>query len=185
MTIDYNPENCVISVGVSDYDRSLAWYRDVLGFELVYELKEYGWCELKTPFGFNIGLGQTETVDAGQRHADVRRARHRRARSPICAAHDVKVEDWHEIPDMVRLSTFYDPDGTPWMLAQTARRLVDRADRGESRHRGSRPVRSTTPPRPAAGRRPKRTTATERGSKVPLSIHTRAQFVRVSATGLV
>jgi CreA protein len=33
--------------------------------------------------------------------------------------HDVKVEDWHEIPEMVRLSTFYDPDGTSWMLAQT------------------------------------------------------------------
>ena len=31
----------------------------------------------------------------------------------------MNVEDWHEIPDMVRLSTFYDPDGTPWMLAQT------------------------------------------------------------------
>ena len=31
--------------------------------------------------------------------------------------HDVNVEDWHEI-DMVRLSTFYDPDGTSWMLAQ-------------------------------------------------------------------
>ena len=65
MAIDYNPENCVISVGVSDYERSLAWYRDVLGFELEYELKEYGWCELKTPFGFNIGLGQTETVAQG------------------------------------------------------------------------------------------------------------------------
>ena len=44
--MDYNTANCVISVGVSDYDRSLAWYRDVLGFELEYELKEYGWCEL-------------------------------------------------------------------------------------------------------------------------------------------
>jgi hypothetical protein len=32
--------------------------------------------------------------------------------------HDVKVEDWHEVPDMVRLATFWDPDGTPWMLAQ-------------------------------------------------------------------
>ena len=85
MAIEYNPENCVISVGVSDYDRSLAWYRDVLGFELVYELKEYGWCELKTPFGFNIGLGQTETGRAGQRHADVRRARHRRGDRAICA----------------------------------------------------------------------------------------------------
>jgi len=65
MTITYNPDNCVVSVGVTDYDRSLEWYREVLGFELVYELKEYGWCELKTPFGFNVGLGQTETVTPG------------------------------------------------------------------------------------------------------------------------
>src|ERR1044071_1651644 len=97
MAIDYNPENCVISVGVSDYDRALAWYRDVLGFELEYELKEYGWCELKTPFGFNIGLGQTETVAQGNitptfgvRDIDGAIA-HLRER-------DVKVEDWHEIP---------------------------------------------------------------------------------------
>ena len=39
----------------------------------------------------------------------------------------VRVEDWHEIADMVRLSTFYDPDGTPWMLAQTLDR--DKASR--------------------------------------------------------
>ena len=107
MAIDYNPENCVISVGVSDYDRSLGWYRDVLGFELEYELKDYGWCELKTPFGFNIGLGQTETVA----HGNI---------TPTFGVHDidaaiaslreqdVTVEDWHEIPSMVRLSTFYD-----------------------------------------------------------------------------
>ena len=117
MGIDYNPENCVVSVGVSDYDRSLAWYRDVLGFPVVYELKEYGWGELETPFGFNVGLGQTETVEKGNvtptfgvRDIDAAIAHLRE--------HDVKVEDWHEIEGMVRLSTFYDPDGTPWMLAQ-------------------------------------------------------------------
>ena len=119
MAISYNPANCVVSVSVSDYDRSVAWYRDVLGFELDYELKEYGWCELKTPFGFRIGIGQTETVVApgnvtptfGVHDIDEAIAHLRE--------HDVNVEDWHEIPDMVRLSTFYDPDGTPWMLAQT------------------------------------------------------------------
>lgn len=118
MAIEYNPANCVISVNVSDYDRSLAWYRDVLAFPVEYELKEYGWCELKTPFGFNIGLGQGETVQQGNvtptfgvRDIDAAIAHLRQ--------HDVKVEDWHEIPDMVRLSTFWDPDGTPWMLAQS------------------------------------------------------------------
>jgi CreA protein len=118
MALDYNPDNCVISVGVTDYDLSLRWYREVLGFDLDYELKEYGWCELKTPFGFSIGLGQNETVAQGNitptfgvRDIDVAIAHLR--------GHDVEVEDWHEIPNMVRLSTFYDPDGTPWMLAQT------------------------------------------------------------------
>jgi catechol 2,3-dioxygenase-like lactoylglutathione lyase family enzyme len=117
VAIDYNTSNCVISVGVSDYDRSLAWYRDVLGFKLEYELADYGWCELKTPFNFNIGIGQTETVTPGNvtptfgvKDIDAAIAHLRE--------HDVNVEDWHEVPGMVRLSTFYDPDGTSWMLAQ-------------------------------------------------------------------
>jgi CreA protein len=118
MGLDYNPENCVISVGVSDYDSSLAWYRDILGFELDYELKQYGWCELNTPFGFSIGLGQTETVARGN-VTPTFGVRDIDAAIAYLREHDVKVEDWHEVPDMVRLSTFYDPDGTPWMLAQT------------------------------------------------------------------
>ena len=127
MAIDYNSDNCVVSVSVTDYDRSLAWYRDVLGFPVVYELKEYGWGELKTPFGFNIGIGQTETVTPGNvtptfgvRDIDEAIA--------YLRERDVKVEDWHEISGMVRLSTFYDPDGTSWMLAQT---LDDKGERGE------------------------------------------------------
>jgi catechol 2,3-dioxygenase-like lactoylglutathione lyase family enzyme len=123
MTIDYNTENCVISVGVSDFERSLDWYRDVLGFELVYRVDDYGWGEVSTPFGLNIGLGQTETVTPGNvtptfgvRDIDAAIA-HLREQG-------VTVEDWHEVPGMVRLSTFYDPDGTSFMLAQT----LDRKD---------------------------------------------------------
>jgi catechol 2,3-dioxygenase-like lactoylglutathione lyase family enzyme len=126
MTIDFNPANCVVSVNVSDYDRSLTWYRDVLGFEVDYELADYGWCELRTPFGFTIGLGQTEDVSPGTvvptfgvHDIDAAIAHLRE--------HDVKVEDWHEIPGMVRLSTFWDPDGTSWMLAQT---LDQKSERG-------------------------------------------------------
>jgi catechol 2,3-dioxygenase-like lactoylglutathione lyase family enzyme len=118
MPIDFNASNCVVSVNVSDYDRSVRWYRDVLGFELVYELADYGWCELRTPFGFTVGIGQSEEVTPGTivptfgvHDIDAAIAHLRE--------HDVKVEDWHEIPEMVRLSTFYDPDGTAWMLAQT------------------------------------------------------------------
>jgi catechol 2,3-dioxygenase-like lactoylglutathione lyase family enzyme len=118
VAIEYNPENCVISVGVSDYDRARAWYQQVLGFELEYELEEYGWCELKTPFGFNIGLGQTETVAQGN-ITPTFGVRDIDAAIASLREQEVRVEDWHEIGGMVRLSTFYDPDGTPWMLAQT------------------------------------------------------------------
>lgn len=125
MPIEFDPANCVVSVNVSDFERSKSWYRDVLGFELHYELADYAWCELTTPFGFTIGLGQVERVTPGNvvttfgvRDIDAAIAELR--------AHDVKVEDWHEVPGMVRLSTFYDPDGTAWMLAQT---LDDKADR--------------------------------------------------------
>jgi catechol 2,3-dioxygenase-like lactoylglutathione lyase family enzyme len=103
MTIVYDPTNLVIAVNVSDYDRSLSWYRDVLGFEVSYELAEYGWCELTTPFGPSPTFGVVD-IDAAVAHL---------------RAHDVEVEDWHQVGEMVRLSTFYDPDGTPWMLSQT------------------------------------------------------------------
>ncbi len=33
-------------------------------------------------------------------------------------ANGVKFDDTSEVPGMVRLATFYDPDGNPWMLAQ-------------------------------------------------------------------
>jgi catechol 2,3-dioxygenase-like lactoylglutathione lyase family enzyme len=124
--IDYDPSNCVISVNVSDYNRSLRWYREVLGFEVHYELPDFGWCELTTPFGFTVGLGQTELVAPGNV-------------TPTLGVHDidkaieylresgVTVENWHEIPGMVRLSTFYDPDGTPFMLAQTLDQKQSRA----------------------------------------------------------
>jgi catechol 2,3-dioxygenase-like lactoylglutathione lyase family enzyme len=126
VSIDYNSENCVISVGVSDYARSLAWYRDVLGFELEYELDDYAWCELRTPFGFNIGLGQSETVAQGNITPTLGVHDIDSAISAL-RTHDVRVEDWHEIPGMVRLATFYDPDGTPWMLAQTLDRKPTRS----------------------------------------------------------
>src|SRR5262245_65123511 len=62
---DYN-RNLTISVGVSDFERAIEWYTDVLGFELVYKLEKYGWCEMSTPTKHGtIGLGQTEEVKPG------------------------------------------------------------------------------------------------------------------------
>jgi catechol 2,3-dioxygenase-like lactoylglutathione lyase family enzyme len=116
----------VISVGVSDFDSALAWYRDNLGFELVYKLDEYGWGEVKTPFGedVTIGIGQTEEVRPGSTVPTFGVKDIDAARTAL-EANGVVVDDTSEVPGKVKLATFYDPDGNPWMFAQA----LDNRDR--------------------------------------------------------
>ena len=60
MAIDYDG-GLTCSCGVTDLDRSIAWYRDVLGFELLYKAEQIAWCELKTSVArVNIGLSEVE-----------------------------------------------------------------------------------------------------------------------------
>jgi CreA protein len=112
--------NIVISVNVSDLDRSIAWWGEMLGFEPTYVMKEYGWCELATSIdGVGLGLGQTEEVKPegsvtptfGVSDIDAARA-HMEERG-------VRFDgDTYEISGQVKLCTFYDPDGNPFMLAE-------------------------------------------------------------------
>ena len=75
---EYN-ENLTIAIGVSDMEKAIEWYGEVLGLELVYKLEEHGWCEMSTATRHvTIGLGQTEEVEARQHHSHVRRQGHRR-----------------------------------------------------------------------------------------------------------
>jgi CreA protein len=116
---DYS-QNMVISIGVSDLDRAIEWYKDALGLELVYKLDQYGWCEMSTATKHvTIGLGQNEDlktggatptfgvldIDAARKHLESK---------------DVRFDgDTYEIEGMVKLATFYDPDGNSFMLAQS------------------------------------------------------------------
>ena len=46
---------------VADIDKAMTWYQEVLGFELIYHVKEMGWGELSTPVErVNVGLSQVE-----------------------------------------------------------------------------------------------------------------------------
>jgi len=118
--ITYETANLTISVNVSNLERAIDWYRDALGFEVEYRLDEIGWAELTTPFGaVNIGLSQTEDqraggtvptfgvtdIDAGRRHLE---------------SLGVKLDETFDVQGMVKLMGFYDPDGNPWMLAETS-----------------------------------------------------------------
>jgi CreA protein len=112
--------NIVISVNVSDLERSIAWWSEMLGFEPTYVMKEYGWCELATSIeGVGLGLGQVEEIKVSGGVTptfgvgDIAAARgHMEARG-------VKFDgDTYEIEGQVKLCTFYDPDGNPFMLAE-------------------------------------------------------------------
>jgi CreA protein len=111
--------NIVISVNVSDLHRSIDWWGEMLAFEPIYRMDDYGWCELATSVeGLSLGLGQVEEVkiggttptfgvsdiDAARRHMESRGVRFD--------------GDTYEIEGQVRLCTFYDPDGNPFMLAE-------------------------------------------------------------------
>ena len=105
---------------VTDYDRSLAWYRDVLGWEVVFELREWGWAQLQTPVaGLLVGIGQSEQVKEGGGATltftvrDIDRSR------GYLEAQGVRFDgETSQVEDMVRLATFYDPDGNALMLAE-------------------------------------------------------------------
>ena len=118
--IMYETTNLTISVNVSDLQRSIDWYREALGFDVEYRLDEIGWAELTTPFGaVNVGLSQTEDQRAGGTVptfgvVDIEAARrHLESRG-------VKLDEIFDVQGMVKLMGFYDPDGNPWMLAETS-----------------------------------------------------------------
>ena len=105
---------------VSDVKRSIAWYQDVLGFKVQYHLEEMGWCEMETHIPkVNVGLSQVEnpevkggpTLTWGVIDIDAARAE--------LESKGVKFDgETTEIPDMVKLATFFDPDGNHLMLYQ-------------------------------------------------------------------
>ncbi len=108
------------SIGVSDLDASIAWYTDVLGLSLLYKVDEIAWAELSSPVEHvNVGLAQRESVDAaggatltwGVKNIDAARG--------TLESKDVRFDgETMTIPDLVKLATFFDPDGNKHMLFQ-------------------------------------------------------------------
>lgn len=110
---------CALSV--SDMKASIAWYQDILGFKLLYQLDAMGWCEMETPVaGVTVGSSQVErpqveggaTLTWGTLDIDADRA--------VLEGKKVRFDGpTYVIEGMVKLATFYDPDGNKMMLAQS------------------------------------------------------------------
>ena len=113
-------ENTItIALSVKDRHASADWYAEMLGFKLRYHGDEMGWSEMDTMTeGVTLGLGeQSEPVPGnsvpvfGVSDMDASRA--------ALEAQNVKFDGETVVVDgMVKLATFYDPDGNALMIAQ-------------------------------------------------------------------
>ena len=106
--------------GVSDLDRSIAWYRDVLGFTLLYRSEDIGWCELSTAVQkVNVGLSERrEAGGAGGATLTFGVTDLEAAKAALDERGVRQDGDIMEIPGLVRLLTFFDPDDNALMFYQ-------------------------------------------------------------------
>ena len=119
VSLGYNG-GLTIAFQVKDLSKSIDWYQNVLGFKIQYHLEEMGWCELTTSVGnVNVGLSQVEELKIGGPTPTfgVKDIEHARSR---LESEGVKFDgETIEIPQMVKLATFFDPDGNSLMFFQT------------------------------------------------------------------
>ena len=110
-----------LSTSVTDMARSLKWFEEVLGFQEIFQAPEAGWAEVTSPAeGVTIGLGLAEAGDIKQGTTPVLGVVDIEAAKAELEGKGVEFDgDIEEIPGMVKLATFFDPDGNTFMLAQS------------------------------------------------------------------
>lgn len=120
MALDFVQE-LTASMGVTDLDSSISWYEKILGCALLYRVDDIGWCEMQTHMdGVRIGLSQNQSVVQGGGATNVWSVANIEAAKAHLDAHDVRQDgDIQHIPGLVKLLTFFDPDGNAMMLAES------------------------------------------------------------------
>ena len=108
-----------LSSTVADVGASVAWFKDKLGFEVVFQVE--GWAEVTTPVGdVTIGLAESEERYGRGGTTPVFGVQDIAAARADLEGRGVRFEgDTIELPGLVKLATFLDPDGNAYMLAQS------------------------------------------------------------------
>lgn len=120
MALEFTQE-LTASMGVTSLDASIEWYGRVLGLTLLYRVEEIGWCEMASHMpGVNVGLSENREVIQGGGATNVWSVTDIEAAKAHLDAQGVKQDgEIMTIPGLVRLLTFFDPDGNAWMFAQS------------------------------------------------------------------
>jgi predicted enzyme related to lactoylglutathione lyase len=119
--INFNGD-LTVSLGVTDLQKSLTWYESVLGFKKVFEVEDVGWVELSSPTkNVTIGFSQVEVVEPnGSGATAVFGVANINEAKKSLEESDVRFDgDIMEIEGMVKLCTFFDPDGNTFMLSES------------------------------------------------------------------
>ena len=119
MAINYDG-GLTCSLGVTDLDRSIGWYRDILGFELLYRSEDIAWCELATAVAkVNVGLSERQEAGGAGGATLTFGVTDIEAAKADLDGKDVRQDgEIMDIPGLVRLLTFFDPDDNALMLYQ-------------------------------------------------------------------
>jgi catechol 2,3-dioxygenase-like lactoylglutathione lyase family enzyme len=108
------------AIAVTDIEKSIAWYQNIFGFNLLYHAEEIAWCEFTTSVNrVTIGLSQVESVAKGGgaslvwgvKDIDI-------AKAELAAKGVIFDGELEIIPGMVKLQGFYDPDGNALKIYQ-------------------------------------------------------------------
>lgn len=108
------------ALGVTSLDRSIAWYEKVLGFSLLYRSEDIAWCELSTGVDkVNVGLSERREAGGSGGATLTFGVTDLEAAKAALDEHKVRQDgDIMEIPGLVRLLTFFDPDDNALMFYQ-------------------------------------------------------------------
>jgi catechol 2,3-dioxygenase-like lactoylglutathione lyase family enzyme len=123
MSLLFDP-GITVAVDVTDWNAARKWYTEKLGFVETWASEEGGWADFR-PVGDNISIGLNRleegtpdpgaggvTVTFGVRDIEA-------ARSEL-ESRGVEFEgETNELPGLVKLAVFHDPDGNIMMLAQS------------------------------------------------------------------
>ncbi|MBL4597013.1 MAG: VOC family protein [Robiginitomaculum sp.] len=112
--------NLTLSFAVKDRNVSADWYAKHLGFTRLFDAAEIGWTEMQTPIpGVTAGFADAMDVKSGG-CVPVLGVPDLEAARAALEAEGVRFDGQNIVHEgMVKLATFFDPDGNAWMLAQS------------------------------------------------------------------
>lgn len=111
-------DQVLIQIAVSDLEQSIAFYRDTLGLPFESRIDALRWARFTLPTGTVLGMGEAEDASGSGSSSVNLSVRDFDAAHALLLSRGVEfVGEVVEIPGVVRLAEFRDPDGNRLQLA--------------------------------------------------------------------